>query len=378
MASSLSSPPTPATAPDTSTSKSVRLFSFGSNSLGQLALGHVDDAHTPSPVLLPPVLPTDITIVAGGNHTFLLSHAQKVIHATGDNAFGQCAVPPQSTPTKTFTPVPPPSPTAYWTSVSAGWQFSILLSSDGNLYACGNGPRGELGLGESITTSPTPTLIPSFLPPDVTVVQLASSVEHTLVLVSDGTVYGWGNGRKGQLGTLPTGEKHLWRPTKLQINLPDFHVAGIAAGRDFSAFISRSGVVHVIGSDKWSVITSNLTATSKVADCRVFSAGWGAIYVLRRDGTVVSWGRNTHGQLPPEGMPPLDSMAVGSEHAVAVGRDGKLYAWGWGEHGNCGPLEGKREVVKSVQEVKLGEGEYRVEGIAAGCATSWVWASEVD
>ncbi|KAK6352986.1 hypothetical protein TWF696_004976 [Orbilia brochopaga] len=365
--------------------KSVRLFSFGSNSLGQLSIGHVQDAHTPTEVLLP-YIPSDISIITGGNHTFILSTAQKLLYSVGDNTFGQCTVPHESNTaaiTASFVAVPPPTPTSHWISISAGWQFSILLSSDNRLYACGNGPRGELGLGESITTSTTPTEIPSFPPPATTVVQLASGVEHTLALLSDGRIYGWGNGRKGQLGTLSAGEKYLWSPHELRLDMPDdFQVASMVAGREFSAFTSRTGEVQVFGNDKWGVIKLNPMVESPMTDWRVFSAGWGALYVLREDGKVVSWGRNTHGQLPPDDMPPLDKLAVGSEHALAVGRDGKLYAWGWGEHGNCGKLEKERgEVVKWVHEVGIDGlvgGKYRVEGIAAGCATSWVWVSEVD
>ncbi|KAF3933621.1 hypothetical protein ABW19_dt0208931 [Dactylella cylindrospora] len=226
---------------------------------------------------------------------------------------------------------------------------------------------------------PKLTLIPSFPPSGTKIKQIVSGVEHSLVLLSNGEVYGWGNGRKGQLGILEPGIKFLWQPTKIQMDKPDFEVASIAAGREFSAFISREGEVYVIGNDKWGVIKQN--SLTKSPGWRSFGAGWGAIYILGEDGRVTSWGRNTHGQLPPSDIPELEKLAVGSEHAIGVGEDGKLYIWGWGEHGNCGPLkEDEGEIVKWRNEVRLGnwaEGSYRIEGIAAGCATSWVWLTEM-
>ncbi|KAF3913236.1 hypothetical protein AA313_de0208393 [Arthrobotrys entomopaga] len=368
----------------------LKLFSFGSNSLGQLSIGHIEDAHVPT-AILPPVLSStsDITIITGGNHTFLVSHPTSSIYSVGDNTYGQCAVPTTSTPTQpvtSFTPIPPPPlpPTqtaSSWTPlISAGWQFTILHSSNNTLYACGNGPRGELGLGPSTLTSSSPTPIPSFPPPSTAIVGLSSSVEHTLALLSDGTLYGWGNGRKGQLGILPAGEKYIYSPTKLQISIPDgFELAGTSAGRDFSAFISRQGDVYVTGSDKWGVV--RLNPGVRYPGWKGFGAGWGAVYVLTAEGKVIAWGRATHGQMPPDGMPELDRIAVGSEHVIAVGKDEKLYAWGWGEHGNCGVLgEGEGEVVRRKHEVQIDglEGRWRIEGIAAGCATSWVWVEEVE
>ncbi|EPS41232.1 hypothetical protein H072_4825 [Dactylellina haptotyla CBS 200.50] len=362
----------------------VQLFSFGSNSLGQLSIGHIEDAHTPTKVLLPPSTSlSNISIITGGNHTFLLSYKDETLYSVGDNTFGQCATLPtsldgqQSQRIKTaFTTVPSPTSTSHWISVSAGWQFSLLLSSEDKLYACGNGPRGELGLGASTVISTSPVPIPSFPPPSTTIIQIASCVEHTLARISDGSIYGWGNGRKGQLGTLPAGEKYIWSPLKLQIENPaGFEVAGIATGREFSALISREGEVYVMGNDKWGVI--KLNPLTKNPGWKSFGAGWGAVYVLTAEGSIISWGRGTHGQLPPDGMPELDKIAVGSEHGIGVGRDGKLYAWGWGEHGNCGPLvEEQGEVVRWKHELAingLNTSQYRIEGIAAGCATSWVW-----
>ncbi|KAK6346227.1 hypothetical protein TWF730_010557 [Orbilia blumenaviensis] len=363
----------------------ARLFSFGSNSLGQLGICHVEDVHVPTEVF-PPSLST-INISAGGNHTFIFSRDSNIAYATGDNTFGQCSVasssvqpisndPPSKSITTKFTSILPPSPTAQWQAIGSGWQFSIFVSSDNTVYACGNGPRGELGLGPFVTTAQSLTRIASFPPAGTTVVQVVSSVEHTLVLLSDGRVYGWGNGRKGQLGPLANGEKYIWVPIELQLDLPaGFEVAGIAAGREFSAFISLKGEIEVIGSDKWGVIKSR--PSIKVPEWKTFAAGWGAIYILTGEGRVLAWGRGTHGQLPPEDLPLLEKLAVGSEHAIGIGLDGKLYAWGWGEHGNCGTLsKGQGEVVRWKHEIPIDwsmGANYKLHGIAAGCATSWVW-----
>ncbi|KAK6497581.1 hypothetical protein TWF481_011988 [Arthrobotrys musiformis] len=365
-----------------------RLFSFGSNSLGQLGICHINDAHAPTEVF--PPCSSVMNIKTGGNQTFIYSDGSNTAYATGDNTVGQCGVASLTNPginvagcssqsfnTK-FTPILPPSPTARWQVISSGWQFSIFVSSDHAVYSCGLGPRGELGLGSSVTEARSLTRISSFPPPGTTITQIVSCVEHSLVLLSDGRVYGWGNGRKGQLGALLNGEKFIWEPAELQLYLPPgFEVAGIAAGREFSAFISPHGEVHVIGSDKSGAVTSK--PSTKVPGWKTFAAGWRAIYILADEGKVLAWGGRTYGQLPPEDLPPLEKLAVGSEHAIGVGLDGKLYAWGWGEHGNCGPLSKEQgEIVRWKHEVSIDglvEGAYKIDGIAAGCATSWVWVT---
>lgn len=268
----------------------------------------------------------------------------------------------------------------------------------------GSSAKGELGLGEGVS-SPVPTgaTIPAFPPPETgaTIVALASGVGHSVVVLSNGDVYGWGGARKGQLGDGVRGERIVWRPAKIG-GIP-FLATGAVCGREFTVVFGDrgKGELVVLGDrgNRWGV----LDVPGVVLSGRPFvdiGASWHGVYVQLRatasrldgegeggessglgshagPGAVVAWGRNDRGQLPPPGLPPVAKLAVGSEHVLALLEDGSVAAFGWGEHGNCGSVtDSKGNVSDSYQLVSLPEavttGGGKVVGVGAGCATSWL------
>ena len=87
-------------------------------------------------------------------------------------------------------------------------------------------------------------------------------------------------------------------------------------------------------------------------------------------GQLPAWGRNDHGQLPPAGLPSLDTICAGSEHMLAVDVNGQVLAWGWGEHGNCStPVDERCDVNGRYNVLEVPKGKITV---GAGCATSFV------
>ncbi|TKA70058.1 hypothetical protein B0A55_06243 [Friedmanniomyces simplex] len=103
------------------------------------------------------------------------------------------------------------------------------------------------------------------------------------------------------------------------------------------------------------------------------AASWGSIYVLKDDGELLGFGRDDHGQLPPPGLPPVQAIAAGSEHCIALTKAGKVLAWGWGEHGNCGePTDARGDVKGHWNEIDM---PGSVRAVFAGCATSFVVAA---
>jgi protein ATS1 len=110
-------------------------------------------------------------------------------------------------------------------------------------------------------------------------------------------------------------------------------------------------------------------------------ASWHGIYVhvvlgAEKSASLVAWGRNDRGQLPPPGLPEPVKIAVGSEHVLALLEGGEAVTFGWGEHGNCGPdtdesgnVSGTYNVVSLPDSVRVGA---KIVGVGAGCATSWL------
>lgn len=64
---------------------------------------------------------------------------------------------------------------------SAGKNHSVFLTQEGQVYSCGKGVNGQLGLGSRINKE-VPTLVVSLT--NKKVVDVACGVNHTLVLTS--------------------------------------------------------------------------------------------------------------------------------------------------------------------------------------------------
>lgn len=346
------------------------LYAFGSNGSGQLGLAHTDDVSEPQPVKETERFrnqqPT--WTASGGNHTVILTSECEIL-AAGDNTNGRIPWQNLSPTTTAFTDsIIPRLPTPPSIRLCAAtWEASVLVSED-RVLSCGTGNHGELGQGDNIKESPWPQRIPKFPPPDTRVVDIAACMSHIVAILDNGEVYGWGNGRKGQLGEPPG---IVWSPRKIE-GIP-FHAVRVTCGREFTyvAGHPREGTHIVLGSDKYSVKSG---APEKITDYIDIGSGWSSIYVLLKSGSIVAWGRNNHGQMPPKDLPPIDFMSAGSEHVLARTKDGKVVAWGWGEHGNCGkPTDTSGNVVDRWNEIPV---KGRVKLIASGCATSFVITQE--
>ena len=368
------------------------LQALGSNGSGQLGLGHKDDTSTPEPVLLPASLTTTHPkishIAAGGNHTLLLLSSGNLLWS-GDPTTGACgrvtATANPSITSPSFRPVdlsclPVNSKIQH---VAATWEASVVVvtssSSDdtedddaaaNKVYSFGSGGKGELGLGERTVRAGEPTEIPDFPPAGTRVVHLAACMGHVVAVLSNGEAWGWGNGRKGQLGEPAAGAVHSPR----RIEGVEFKAAKAVCGREFTCLFGppKTGEVVVLGSEKWGVRSQ---APRRVIGWKEVGAGWGSLFVLKENGALLSWGRDDHGQLAPESLGRVRHIAVGSEHALALTEAGDLVVWGWGEHGNCGPIRDNNEEKGQQNRIASNEKGMEITMIGAGCATSWI-ASE--
>ncbi|KAL4964187.1 RCC1 domain-containing protein [Aspergillus stella-maris] len=364
-------------------------------------------------------------IVAGGNHT-LIHLSNGLVYAAGENTDGRCGY-TGSRPNR-FRPVVVSqsedglSPRyALFSAVSATWEGSILVATGPGVacgpvseserkadkaFVLGSGFKGELGLGEPFTGAGNGLRMVDFPPEGRNILSLASGMGHTVAVLSGGGVWGWGASRKGQLGIENVEEKIVWRPT--EIGVPGgMRVTGVVCGREFTVLLGdrERGEILVLGNgggvgssfsldsasasesgsgsgsettkavDKWGII-SNIPRTEDIKGYKKVLASWHAIYIHKADGTLLSWGRNDRGQLPPADLDgvAVKDIAVGSEHGLVLLENGEVVAFGWGEHGNCGPETDEKGDVKGVSKkipLELPEGK-KVVGLGGGCATSWI------
>ena len=356
------------------------LYALGSNGNGQLGIGSFEDVSKPQQCIIQydegDSPGTPVRISAGGNHTLMLFDSGRLFSA-GSNQNGQAGSKPSRAvdspdPNATFTEIKIPCNFGRIKFCSATWEASLIVTSDNEVYTWGSGPNGELGT--ELDNSKEPVKLPRIPPHDEIIIDLASGVRHTVVVLSTGDVYGWGNGRKGQLGE-PA--EVIRAPRKIS---GVKRIRRATCGMEFTYLVGDPGEGGhlILGSDKWGVRTKS---PNYMQDWKNIGSNWGGIVTLNSSGELIAWGRNDHGQLnssPITSSDFLQQIAVGSEHTLALTRSGQLLARGWGEHGNCGAKADENDNVKErwkMIPVKLNNNSETIIGIAAGCATSFMWTA---
>ena len=350
------------------------LYALGSNGSGQLGIGNRDDQSTPQRCWLSSDLPgSPVAIVAGGNHTLVL-YNEGTVYTAGSPRDGGSKSDSSMSSTTVFNKTYISTIGKKVKLCSAFWDGSIFVDSENDTFTANLGSKGEQGTGG---TSPSGalTMLPNFPPAlqQAKVADVACGIDHVVVVLQDGVVYGWGNGRKGQL-SYPEGI--ICTPRRFAD--VDFKVVRAVCGRELTYLVGdpSSGQHKILGSNKWDVKSQ---APTSVPNWRDIGASWGSIFVLDGSGKIRSWGRSDHGQLAPHDLPPIEMFAVGSEHVVALTKEGKVISWGWGEHGNCGSSTDEDGDVKGKWNEILAEGVNHfmgVIGVGAGCATSFFWTKD--
>lgn len=168
-------------------------------------------------------------------------------------------------------------------------------------------------------------------------ISTASSVDATLVIKEDGSVWGWGY---NYFLVEPADILSVTSPIKLMED-----AVSVDAGMSYGLAIKQDNSLWVWGSVN-SFADNRLTAPTKVMDNVIAaSAGEMHILVLQEDGTVWTWGNNSFGSLgdgttenrsePIKVMDDVVAISAGGYHNLAVTSDGSL--WTWGDN-RCGQL----------------------------------------
>jgi alpha-tubulin suppressor-like RCC1 family protein len=97
-----------------------------------------------------------------------------------------------------------PSGCLSWNSIAGGTSHSVMTTTNGKLFTCGNNNYGELGNGTTAAVN-TPVQIPS----NVSWSKAAAGYYQSHATRADGNAMGWGRNNSGQVGNGTTGSNVL-------------------------------------------------------------------------------------------------------------------------------------------------------------------------
>jgi alpha-tubulin suppressor-like RCC1 family protein len=156
-------------------------------------------------------------------------------------------------------------------------------------------------------------------------------------------------------------------------------IAQVVGGKGFTVVLKKDGTVWTWGDNvrgKLGGGLENRTRPSQVkqlSDVIAVATGGFHTLALKKDGTVWSWGENTYGQLgdgttfdhnvPTQvtGLKEVTAISAGYYHSVALKDDGTVWSWGDNSKGQLGDA-GSSKQLAPVQVKNL----YDIKSIASG------------
>ena len=128
-------------------------------------------------------------------------------------------------------------------AAAAGAAHTVVLTTCGQVWACGYGNNGQLGVGDTVDRHALTRAAPT----GCTFKAVACGYCHTLALSDTGEVWSWGRGDGGMLGHNDTDDRMV--PTQVYFGGTEIVVVG--CGGSHSAAVSATGDLFTWGTGKF-------------------------------------------------------------------------------------------------------------------------------
>jgi alpha-tubulin suppressor-like RCC1 family protein len=240
-----------------------------------------------------------------------------------------------------------------WKQVSVGLGFSAAIKTDGTLWLWGIGANGQIGLSTTINySSPVQTVSGGS-----NWKQVSLGCVNSAAIKTDGTLWLWGGGSNGKLGTNTVTDQSSpvqtvsggtnWK----QVSISTFHSAAIKT--DGTLWLWGSGPGGRLGDNTETTKSSPVQTISGGNNWKQVSVSEGSSAAIKTDGTLWLWGNGDDGILGNNSVADVSSpvqtvsggnnwkqVITGGDQAggqtAAIKTDGTLWMWGIGDNGRLG------------------------------------------
>jgi len=223
--------------------------------------------------------------------------------------------------------------------ISSGSLHTMILDTNGALWGVGSNNHGQLGDG-TIAQRPYPIRVMD------NVIAVSAGQNHTMAITADGVLFAWGANLNGQLGDGTTTTRHS--PVQIMED-----VIAVSAGHHHTAAIASDGRLWAWGGAHFisiaadgSVVSPEVVPSVIMYDVVAVSVGDNHSMAITSDGGLWAWGINTSGQLgdgfatrQPEPVRVKDDVmmvSAGRGFTAAITAGGVLYTWGINTSGQLG------------------------------------------
>ncbi len=359
-------------------------------------------------------------VVGGVGHSVALK-SDGTVWAWGENSLGQSG---NGGTTDHVTPTQVLTSTGVLESVieiatDQGSNHTVALKSDGTVWTWGNNGYGQLGTGSTGGTSTIAVQVIHPLDPNGTgfltdIVDIAAANSTSAGVKSNGTVWTWGSGGRGEIGNFTKSTYN--EPQQVKIENTHAFLTGItkiAGGDQHFVSIKDDGSVWTWGNNDaggsytisdpdagrtWNYRDTAYQATDYPGylynDAIDVQAGlWITVMVNDESGsgTVHGWGRSAppgleYGLIGMEGFASVSKLAVGRRHTLALKDDGTV--WGAGNNcdaqlgtgivNDCTPHQNTVQASGLTNIVGIGAGQFHslaVKDNGDGTYSYWAWGS---
>jgi alpha-tubulin suppressor-like RCC1 family protein len=258
-------------------------------------------------------------------------------------------------------------------SVSCGSAHTAMILADGTIWTFGRGGQGRLGHGDQANQY-WPKQIMGFN----NVRGVSCGTEHTAMILADGTIWTFGRGANGRLGH--GDEENQVRPKQIvdENGKPFSNVRSVSCGGGHTGMILTDGTIWTFGEGIEGQLghgdRANHSRPKQIVDenglpfSNVKSVSCGTLHtaMILADGTIWTFGLGTSGQLghgdeanqerPKQivGFNNVRSVSCGGFHTAMILVRGTIWTFGWNSHSQLGHIEDRKrpKQIKGIPNVR--------------------------